>query len=133
MNWRNGTFPSTQSSYTSLISMCALAAHRTTKGYLFNNELFTSTDNIPRSFFATEDLAEANTLLPSTLAQSRESVDHIRCHSLLALLAAQSGDTPLHQHLALCHSLAALTHFHDEARWPTSLSTCDKEVRRRIY
>ncbi|KAL4960011.1 uncharacterized protein BDV14DRAFT_205124 [Aspergillus stella-maris] len=130
VGWRDGTFPQDDSDFMSLMCLCALSAQHVGDGALFNDN-----DNADPDEF--KDLREG--YIAEALRLIRldfENPDHnlVRSYTLLALLGAQTGKNPmLHKFLGLCHGVCAQLNLHDESRWPDTLSTCEIEVRRRLW
>ncbi|KAL4945263.1 hypothetical protein BDV06DRAFT_219518 [Aspergillus oleicola] len=130
VGWRDGTFPQDDSDFMSLMCLCALSSQHAGDGALFNNN-----DDVDASEFKNlreEYIAEATRIV--RLDFENPDLDLVRSYTLLALLGAQTGDNSmLHQFLGLCHGVCAQLNLHDESRWPDTLSTCEIEVRRRLW
>ena len=111
------------------MAMCALSAEHVKKGALFN-------DACPQSqilFPAEKYLSEAVRLIPTNLVEC-QGIDYLRSFGLLALFGTQINDSNLTQRfLGLYHGLLARDGLHDEARWPSYFTGCDREVLRRIF
>ncbi|KAM0192259.1 hypothetical protein ACHAPI_008433 [Fusarium lateritium] len=109
--------------------MCALSALHAN-----NRALFSDGEHIPdTSELAQTYLNKAEALVTDS-AETAGEVELIRSCGFLALVGAQSGSsTLLHKYLGLFHTISSRSNFHDEANWPTNMSDCDKEVRRRLW
>jgi hypothetical protein len=127
--WANGSFPSDRTSSGSLMALCALSAEHVKSGALFNTTGFENR----HTSYADEYLVEAIRSIPTSLAEC-QGIEMLRSLALLALVGTQIGDTNLtHKFLSLYHGMVARDGLHDEARWPTSFTPCDREVLRRIF
>lgn len=112
--------------------MCALSASQASKGALFTNELFCA----PERSLADEFLREALKVIPLSFdtGSDVDDINLLRSYGILALIGTQTGDTDLlYRYLGLYQGLAARSGFHNEERWPSSLSLCEKETWRRIF
>jgi hypothetical protein len=131
VGWRESTLPATPSQYISLICMCALSAQHVEQGSLFENQ----TPLIDNGTSAGSLLAEATDLLQVNQHEILD-LEYVRSCGFLALLGLQTGDyNLLHKHLATYHGICAQFSLHDESQWGISseLTTCELEIRRRLY
>ena len=128
VGWRDGSFPSGPSDYMSLICMCALSVQHVRNGTLFTDDISAS-----ECVSSSQDyIDEAVRLTPVDLGSADTNV--IRSYGFLALLGAQTGNSAMtHRYLGLYHGLCAQFGLHDESRWPASISSCEREVRQRLW
>ncbi|KAH8734245.1 hypothetical protein BGZ61DRAFT_559795 [Ilyonectria robusta] len=128
VGWREGSFPGDASDYMSLMCMCALSAQ-----HVGNGALFTEDASTEPATFAQDYLSEAIALVPVDF-ESASLLNLIRSYGFLALLGAQNGNSAmLNQYLGLYHGLSGHFNLHDESRWPGEITTCEREVRRRLW
>jgi hypothetical protein len=109
--------------------MCALSALHANNRALFS-------DGNPTSETATLSQAYLNEaeMLVTNPDETTGAIELIRSYGFLALVGAQSGNSVLlHKYLGLFHAISSRTNFHDESNWPTNISDCDREVRRRLW
>lgn len=129
VGWREGTFPENTGDYTCLITMCALSAQYATKGALFNEEM----SQAEIANWASEYLREALSLVPVDFSKMTH-LNLMRSYGFLALLGTQIGDSDMVQkYLGLYHGICGRYSLHDERRWPSNITLCEREVRRRIF
>ncbi|KAK5050911.1 hypothetical protein LTR84_003470 [Exophiala bonariae] len=129
VGWREGTFPENTAEYTCFITMCAVSAQYAQKGALFNDEM--SQEEIATC--ASEYRKDAVLLVPIDYSKMSH-LNLMRSYGLLALLGTQIGDSDMVQkYLGLYHGICGRFSLHDERRWPSSIGTCEREVRRRIF
>jgi hypothetical protein len=128
VGWRDGSFPNDSSDYMSLTCMCALSAQHVGRRALFTDDIDAPvTENLQEDY-----LTEAVRLVPTDLESS--DLNLVRSYGFLALLGAQNGDNAmLHKYLGLYHAVCAQLNLQDESRWPTDITGCDREVRRRLF
>ncbi|KEF52026.1 uncharacterized protein A1O9_12016 [Exophiala aquamarina CBS 119918] len=109
--------------------MCALSAQHAKNGALFNDEA----SQLEVATWAFEYLHEALSLVPVDFSMMGHQ-DLMRSYGFLALLGTQIGDSNMVQkYLGLYHGICGRYGLHEESRWPSNISTCDREVRRRIF
>jgi hypothetical protein len=129
VGWRESTFPQNTSDYTCFITMCALSAQHAKNGALFNDE----NSQLEVATWASEYLQEALSLVPVDFC-SMSHLNLMRSYGFLALLGTQIGDSNMVQkYLGLYHGICGRYSLHEESRWPSDISICDREVRRRIF
>ncbi|RDW83629.1 uncharacterized protein DSM5745_03955 [Aspergillus mulundensis] len=128
VGWRDGTFPRNDSDFMSLTSLCALSAQHVRDGALFSDNIKpTEWKNLREAY-----VAEAVRLVPVDLENS--DLNLVRSYTFLALLGAQTGNhAMLHKYLSLCHGVSAQLNLDDESRWSPTITTCEQEVRRRLW
>ncbi|KAI0179504.1 hypothetical protein GGR52DRAFT_309512 [Hypoxylon sp. FL1284] len=128
VGWRDGSFPSSPKDYMSLMRMCALSAQHVVDGALFTDEV----DSAESAALAHDYLQEAVRRVPVDFEDP--SIDLVRSYGFLALLGAQNGNHAMvHKYLALYHGIYPQLNLHDESRWPSDITDCDREVRRRLW
>ncbi|KAL4905072.1 hypothetical protein BDW74DRAFT_178082 [Aspergillus multicolor] len=128
VGWREGTFPQSDSNFMSLMCLCALSAQHVRDGALFSDNVDgTEWNNLREAY-----IAEAIRLVSADFEKS--DLNLVRSYTFLALLGAQTGNNSmLHKFLSLCHGVSAQLNLDDESRWPATITTCEQEVRRRLW
>lgn len=107
--------------------MCALSAYRITSGATFASDRFVEDLN-PNIY-----LDEALAAIPGTFGESLE-FEYLQAIGIVCLTARECGNAPLlQQFLGLYHGALAEQGFYDERRWPSAISTIEREERRRLY
>jgi hypothetical protein len=108
--------------------MCALSAQHISKPALFTQDI----DAAMSDQLQEEYLVKATQLVPTGFETC--DLNLIRSYGLLALLGSQTGNNAmLHKYLALYQGICAYSNLHDEVRWSSNLTTCEREVRRRLW
>ncbi|KIW47048.1 uncharacterized protein PV06_02660 [Exophiala oligosperma] len=109
------------------MSMSALSAYRITSGAIFTPRHISSAIS-PNVY-----LDEAIAAIPGTFGESLE-FEYLQAISLVCLTARECGNASLlQQFLGLYHGALAEQGFYDERRWPSGISTIEREERRRLY
>lgn len=125
--WHTKQIPSGRASYARLMSMSALSAYRITSGAIFTPRHISSAIS-PNVY-----LDEAIAAIPGTFGESLE-FEYLQAISLVCLTARECGNASLlQQFLGLYHGALAEQGFYDERRWPSGISTIEREERRRLY
>ena len=125
--WRQGQIIRQTSSCARLMALCALSANRMKSGATVSTRIMT--ENLEPGHY----LEEAITSIPS---QSNEPLDFemLQAISIVCVAAMETSDIVLLQRfLGLYHGALAQQGFHDEKRWPDSISAIEIEGRRRLY
>ncbi|KAI1370673.1 hypothetical protein F4677DRAFT_457709 [Hypoxylon crocopeplum] len=128
VGWRDGSFPDGPNDYMSLMCMCALSAQHVGNGALFTDEVAPAES----ASLAHDYLQEAVRRVPVDFEDP--CIDLVRSYGFLVLLGAQNGNHPMvHKYLGLYHGICGQLNLHDESRWPSEITECDREVRRRLW
>jgi hypothetical protein len=125
--WRQDDIARQTSSYARLMAICALSANRMTSGATVSSR------DIPEHCDPRYYLAQATTSISDDPMQPIE-FEMLQAIGIICVAAMEISDAMLLQHfLGLYHGVLAQQGFHDEKRWPESLSAVEKEGRRRLY
>lgn len=112
----------------SLMCMCALSAQHIGDGALFTDEVASAES----ASLAHDYLQEAVRRVPADFEDP--CMNLVRSYGFLALLGAQNGNhSMVHKYLGLYHGICARLSLHDESRWVSGLTECDREVWRRLW
>lgn len=125
--WHLNDMPRGRASFAKLMAMCALSAYRITSGATF------SPRNTVEDLRPDVYLDEALAAIPGNFGDSLE-FEYLQAIGIVSLTARERGNTPLmQQYLGLYHGALAEQGFYDEKRWPSDISTIEREERRRLY
>lgn len=115
--------------FASVMSACALAAARTRDGATGDkHHLDGSATQSSEIFFAA-----AQDAIPKDFSQATGTA-YLRACALLVLSSIQYGRLQaMHQYMGHYMTLSAMQQFHDEERWPSNLTTVEREERRRLF
>ncbi|KIW10315.1 hypothetical protein PV08_11277 [Exophiala spinifera] len=126
-HWHTKQIPSGRASYARLMSVCALSACRIASGATFTPR------EISCAVTPNVYLDEAIAAIPGTFGESLE-FEYLQAINLVCLTARECGNAALlQQYLGLYHGALAEQGYYDERRWPSGISTIEREERRRLY
>jgi hypothetical protein len=127
--WETGIPDPDGPSYVLLMAICAVSSQMASLSAVFDHALLEGLP-LPDS---EQYFAEAVSRIPRRIEQTQD-LDYLRSFGLLAVYSLQSGNhVDLHRYLGLYHALVAQHNFHDESRWPQSLTMSDIDDRRRLF
>lgn len=111
------------------MALCAVSSHTAALDAVFDETLLQDL-SIPNS---EQYFLEAISKIPARFSQP-QGFDHLRSFGLLTVYSLQRGNnSDLHHYLGLYHALVAEYGFHDESRWPDSISLSEVDDRRRQF
>ncbi|KAK5119051.1 hypothetical protein LTR62_000262 [Meristemomyces frigidus] len=115
--------------FAATMAACALAAARARDGAMGDrSDLKQHSERSSEVFFAA-----AKDTIPKELEKA-QCQNYMRASGLLALCSIQYGQiNTMHRFMGIYTTLAAMTQFHDEAYWPSTLTNVEREERRRVY
>lgn len=111
------------------MAVCALSACHVERGATFTLTSQIVTEELDHQYFLAESLRILHSERPNN-----QSFDLLKVFGLIALYSIEIGDNSLlHEHLGFYHTLLAQRGFHNETRWPNSLTDVDRQVRRHLF
>jgi hypothetical protein len=112
-----------------LIAICAVSSQTAFLNAVFDNALLEGLPLPDSDQYFLEAISE----IPIRIEQN-EDLDYLRAFGLLAVYSLQRGShNDLHRYLGLYHALVAQHSFHDQSRWPQSLTISEIDDRCRLF
>jgi len=125
--WNSERVSNDRASYARLMALCALSSHRIQSGSSCPDSKGDEHVN-PGNF-----LVDALAAIPTNLGELAE-FKMMQAIGLVCMVALECCDaTLLQRFLGIYHAAVADQGFCDERRWPSIMSSVEREERRRLY